>query len=230
MVAFSQKKCFQLRRMFVIFFPSHNCSIMWHVNQLTIYFCFFFLCRTVGLYYIHARIQRMSAKTKPIDSWLMATFSVQTTGNATDPALYPFGIWFIYHRWNRFVTWRNQRLRTGLLPDRGSSGFRYRCVWQLRLFPMRFISKLIFLHLILNCVAGSRADDLSLPIELESPIGTISSWDSHINYRHHMNQAPLAWGVALHCNAKHFKSRTGIVRILLVVSAFHTPIGCNSVK
>lgn len=69
------------------------------------------------------------------------------------------------------------------------------------------------------CVAGSRADELSLPIEeLESPIGTISSWDSHINYRHHMNQAPLAWGVALHCNAKHFKSRTGIVRLVLLVS------------
>lgn len=69
-------------------------------------------------------------------------------------------------------------------------------------------------------IAGSRADQLSLPIELDSPIGTITSWDSHINYRHHMNQAPLAWGVALHCNAKHLKSRTGIVRILLVVSDF----------
>lgn len=68
-------------------------------------------------------------------------------------------------------------------------------------------------------IAGSRADELSLPIELESPIGTITSWDSHINYRHHMNQPPLPWGVALHCHAKHFKSRTGIVRILLVVNA-----------
>lgn len=66
-------------------------------------------------------------------------------------------------------------------------------------------------------IAGSRADELSLPIELESPIGTITSWDSHINYRNHMNHTP-PWGVALHCNAKHFKSRTGIVRILLVVS------------
>lgn len=70
-------------------------------------------------------------------------------------------------------------------------------------------------------IAGSRADELSLPIELESP-GTdyfdATSWDSHVNYRNHMNQTPHAWGVALHCNAKHFKSRTGIVRILLVVS------------
>lgn len=66
-------------------------------------------------------------------------------------------------------------------------------------------------------IAGSRADDLSLPIDLESPIGTITSWDSHINYRHFMNQSPLPWGVALHCHAKHFKSRTGIVRILLMV-------------
>lgn len=66
-------------------------------------------------------------------------------------------------------------------------------------------------------IAGSGADELSLPIDLESPIGTITSWDSHINYRHHMNQPPLPWGVALHCHVKHFKSRTGIVRILLVV-------------
>lgn len=67
-------------------------------------------------------------------------------------------------------------------------------------------------------IAGSRADDLSLPIDLESPLGTITSWDSHVHYRHHMNQTPLPWGVQLHCHARHLKSRTGIIRILLVVS------------
>lgn len=73
-------------------------------------------------------------------------------------------------------------------------------------------------------IAGSRADDPSLPIDLESPIGTITSWDSHINYRHFMNQSPLPWGVALHCHAKQFKSRTGIVRILLMVGNRSTSI------
>lgn len=68
-------------------------------------------------------------------------------------------------------------------------------------------------------IAGSRADELSLPLELESPLGTVTSWDSHIHYRQHMNQTPLPWGVQLHYHAKHFKSRTGIVRILLVVNA-----------
>lgn len=71
-------------------------------------------------------------------------------------------------------------------------------------------------------IAGSRADQLSLATELESPLGTVASWDSHIHYRQHMNQTPLPWGVALHCHAKHFKSRTGIVRILLVVSIGYT--------
>lgn len=185
---------------------------------------------SVELYYIYMREYSECAKPNQKNSWLMATFSVQTTGNATDPALYPFGIWFIYHRWNRFITWRNQRFRTGLLPDRGSSGFRYRYVY-VRFLLIGMIYRSIYWNLsILRFIAGSRADDISLPIEeLESPIGTISSWDSHINYRHHMNQAPLAWGVALHCNAKHFKSRTGIVRILLVVSGNDSIVPLNHV-
>lgn len=67
-------------------------------------------------------------------------------------------------------------------------------------------------------IAGSRADELSLPLELESPLGTVTSWDSHVHYRQYMNRPPLPWGVTLNCHAKHLKSRTGIVRVLLVVS------------
>lgn len=65
-------------------------------------------------------------------------------------------------------------------------------------------------------IAGSRAGELSL--SLDSPLGTVTSWDSHIHYRHRIGQSPVPWGVALHCDAQHLKSPTGIVRILLVVS------------
>lgn len=64
-------------------------------------------------------------------------------------------------------------------------------------------------------IAGSRAGELSL--SLESPLGTVTSWDSHIHYRHRIGQTPVPWGVALHCDAHHLKTPTGIVRILLVV-------------
>lgn len=65
-------------------------------------------------------------------------------------------------------------------------------------------------------IAGSRAGELSL--SLESPLGTVTSWDSHIHYRHRIGQTPVPWGVALHCDSQHLKTPTGIVRILLVVS------------
>lgn len=58
-----------------------------------------------------------------------------------------------------------------------------------------------------------------LSLSLDSPLGTVTSWDSHIHYRHRIGQPPVPWGVALHCDAHHLKSPTGIVRILLVVSA-----------
>lgn len=64
-------------------------------------------------------------------------------------------------------------------------------------------------------IAGSRAGELSL--SLESPLGTVTSWDSHIHYRHRNGHTPIPWGVALHCDPQHLKSPTGIVRILLVV-------------
>lgn len=73
-------------------------------------------------------------------------------------------------------------------------------------------------------IAGSRAGEIEIsiaptPLELESPLGTCSSWDSHLNYRERLGQSQMAWGgVVLHCDASHLKTPTGIVRILLVVS------------
>lgn len=66
-------------------------------------------------------------------------------------------------------------------------------------------------------IAGSRAGELS--ISLESPLGTCTSWDSHVHYRQRIGNTPLPWGVALHCDASHLTSPTGIVRILLVVGS-----------
>ncbi|KXJ78160.1 hypothetical protein RP20_CCG005371 [Aedes albopictus] len=66
-------------------------------------------------------------------------------------------------------------------------------------------------------IAGSRAGELS--ISLESPLGTCTSWDSHVHYRQRIGNTPLPWGVALHCDASHLTSPTGIVRILLVISS-----------
>lgn len=66
-------------------------------------------------------------------------------------------------------------------------------------------------------IAGSRAGQLSL--SLDSPLGTVTSWDSHIHYRQRIGQPAAPWGVALHCDTQHLKTPTGIVRILLVVSA-----------
>lgn len=76
------------------------------------------------------------------------------------------------------------------------------------------------------CIAGSKAGEIDLSVaqtplelELESPLGTCSSWDSHLNYRERLGQAQMGWGgVVLQCDASHLKTPTGIVRILLVVS------------
>ncbi|CAO1373521.1 unnamed protein product [Diamesa hyperborea] len=66
-------------------------------------------------------------------------------------------------------------------------------------------------------IAGSRAGGLSIS-PLESPLGTCSSWDSHLNYRERLGYTQ-PWGVALHCDTSHLKTPTGIVRILLVISS-----------
>jgi hypothetical protein len=73
-------------------------------------------------------------------------------------------------------------------------------------------------------IAGSRAGgEIEISIAatpLESPLGTCSSWDSHLNYRERLGESQMGWmgGVVLHCDASHLKTPTGIVRILLVVS------------
>lgn len=69
-------------------------------------------------------------------------------------------------------------------------------------------------------IAGSRAGELSL--SLESPLGTVTSWDSHVHYRHRIGHTAAPWGVALHCDPTHLKTPTGIVRILLVVSCLNS--------
>lgn len=75
-------------------------------------------------------------------------------------------------------------------------------------------------------IAGSRAGEIEISIAtpLESPLGTCSSWDSHLNYRERLGQNQMGWGgVVLHCDASHLKTPTGIVRILLVVSKHILP-------
>lgn len=68
-------------------------------------------------------------------------------------------------------------------------------------------------------IAGSRAGGVSL--DLESPLGTVTSWDSHAFYKERIGLAQMTWGVQLHCDIAHLKSLTGIFRILLVVSNGH---------
>lgn len=56
----------------------------------------------------------------------------------------------------------------------------------------------------------------------DSPQGTVHSWDSHANYHHRLPHSPdhsLFSGVILYCDHTHLKSPTGVIRILLVVSA-----------
>lgn len=66
-------------------------------------------------------------------------------------------------------------------------------------------------------IAGSRTGVANL----ESPAVTVHSWDSHANYRHHTGNSPngsLFSGVVVYCDESHFKSMTGVLRVLLVVS------------
>lgn len=68
-------------------------------------------------------------------------------------------------------------------------------------------------------IAGSRAGGGGgVSLDLESPLGTVTSWDSHAFYKQRLNLAHMTWGVQLHCDIAHLRSLTGIFRILLVVS------------
>ncbi|KAK6617154.1 hypothetical protein RUM44_005485 [Polyplax serrata] len=66
-------------------------------------------------------------------------------------------------------------------------------------------------------IAGSRTGVANL----ESPAVTVKSWDSHANYRHHTGNSAsgsLFSGVIVYCDESHFKSVTGILRVLLIVT------------
>lgn len=66
-------------------------------------------------------------------------------------------------------------------------------------------------------IAGSR----TAVAPLESPAGTVRSWDSHANYRHDNGTSPngsFFSGVILHFDETAFRSSTGVLRLLLVVS------------
>lgn len=65
-------------------------------------------------------------------------------------------------------------------------------------------------------IAGSRIGGVAL--DLESPLGTVTSWDSHAFYKQRIGLSQMTWGVQLHCDIAHLKSLTGIFRLLLVVS------------
>lgn len=68
-------------------------------------------------------------------------------------------------------------------------------------------------------IAGSR----TAVANLESPAGTVHSWDSHANYRQHTGSSQngsLFSGVILYFDESHFRTYTGILRIVLVVGFF----------
>jgi len=74
-------------------------------------------------------------------------------------------------------------------------------------------------------IAGSRTDALNAECgigdgcELDSPLGTVNSWDSHSHYRRMASSPDLSLysGVILYCDYAHLKTPTGFLRILLLV-------------
>uniref|UniRef100_A0A1B6CW01 MARVEL domain-containing protein n=1 Tax=Clastoptera arizonana TaxID=38151 RepID=A0A1B6CW01_9HEMI len=54
-------------------------------------------------------------------------------------------------------------------------------------------------------------------------VGTVRSWDSHANYKHHApGSSPthsIFSGVVMYCDETHLKSGTGVIRLLLVISS-----------
>lgn len=64
--------------------------------------------------------------------------------------------------------------------------------------------------------------------ETPGDVGTVRSWDSHANYKHHLHGSSpthsIFSGVVLYCDETHLKSGTGIIRLLLVVSYVHSTI------
>lgn len=75
-------------------------------------------------------------------------------------------------------------------------------------------------------IAGSQTGGaLGAGSETPGDVGTVRSWDSHANYKHHLpGSSPthsIFSGVILYCDETHLKSSTGVIRLLLVVSLFN---------
>ncbi|XP_046661905.1 uncharacterized protein LOC124355041 [Homalodisca vitripennis] len=73
-------------------------------------------------------------------------------------------------------------------------------------------------------IAGSQTGGaLGGGSETPGDVGTVRSWDSHANYKHHLpGSSPthsIFSGVVLYCDETHLKSGTGIIRLLLVISS-----------
>lgn len=70
-------------------------------------------------------------------------------------------------------------------------------------------------------IAGSQTGGAGA---LDSPLGTVHSWDSHANYRLRLDASPpipLFPGVVIYCDHTHFCTSIGLLRLLLVVSISH---------
>lgn len=76
----------------------------------------------------------------------------------------------------------------------------------------------MLIEVLLMFVGGA----LGVGSETPGDVGTVRSWDSHANYKHHLHGSSpthsIFSGVVLYCDETHLKSGTGIIRLLLVVS------------
>lgn len=69
-------------------------------------------------------------------------------------------------------------------------------------------------------IAGSQTGGAGA---LDSPLGTVHSWDSHANYRLRLDASPpvpLFSGVIVYCDHTHLLTSIGFIRLLLVVGIF----------
>ncbi|XP_022203607.1 uncharacterized protein LOC111060253 [Nilaparvata lugens] len=71
--------------------------------------------------------------------------------------------------------------------------------------------------------SGGAQGGLGAGSETPGDLGTVHSWDSHANYKHHLpGSSPthsIFSGVILYCDETHLKSSTGVIRLLLVISS-----------
>ncbi|XP_044736293.1 uncharacterized protein LOC123298371 isoform X2 [Chrysoperla carnea] len=74
-------------------------------------------------------------------------------------------------------------------------------------------------------IAGSQTGGAGA---LDSPLGTVHSWDSHANYRLRLDASPpvpLFSGVIVYCDHTHLLTSIGFIRLLLVVTSIAC-LGC----